>query len=64
MRAFVQMRQLAFTHKELEQKIAKLGRKYNKQFKDVHEALDLLFQEKQSHVDWENRECIGFKKQE
>ncbi len=34
--------------------------KYNKQFKDVYEALDLLLKDKQSEEDWEDRERIGF----
>lgn len=62
MRAFVQIRQLAIDHKDLEQKIAALERKYNKRFEDVYEALNLLFQEKQQQTNWENRERIGFKK--
>lgn len=61
-RAFVMMRQLALTYKELAEKIAKLERKYNRQFADVYEALDLLLNEKQTHTDWENRQRIGFKK--
>jgi hypothetical protein len=62
MRAFVEMRKFALTHKDLEEKIASLERQYNKEFKDVYEALDLLFQEKQQQTDWESRERIGFKK--
>jgi len=62
MRAFVMLRQVAFSYKEMAHKLAKLERKYNKQFKDVFEALDLLLQERQSEEDWENRERIGYKK--
>jgi hypothetical protein len=62
MRAFVFLRQFALRHKELSEKIKKLERKYNKQFKDVYEALNLLLQENQDQKNWEDREMIGFKK--
>ena len=62
MRAFMQIREFSLTHKELAEKIMKLERKYNKQFKDVYEALNLLLHEKQNEKDWEDRERIGFKK--
>ena len=55
------LRQLALSYTEMANKLAKLERKYNKQFKDVFEALDLLLQERQNEEDWENRERIGFK---
>ena len=58
MRAFVLVRQYASNYKQLADKISKLERKYNKQFKDVYEVMDLLLHEKH----WENRERIGFKK--
>lgn len=59
MRTFVLLREYAFNYKETSEKIAKLERKYNRKFKDIYEALDLLLQEKPG---WENRERIGFKK--
>ena len=59
MRNFVLLREYAFNYKETSGKIAKLERKYNRKFKDIYEALDLLLQEKPG---WENRERIGFKK--
>ncbi len=62
MRAFVQIRQFALTHKDLAEKIARLEHKYNKKFEDVYEALNLLLQENQNQKDWEDRERIGFKK--
>ena len=61
MRAFVAVRQFALTNKELAEKIAKLERKYNRRFKDVYEALNLLLDEKQNEKDWNDRERIGFK---
>lgn len=60
-RAFVALKQFALDHKELAEKIAKLERKYNCQFKDVYEALNLLLDEKQNEKDWKERERIGYK---
>jgi hypothetical protein len=42
MRAFVFIRQYALSHKDLTDKLKKLERKYNRQFKDVYEALNYL----------------------
>ncbi len=36
--------------------------KYNKQFKDVYEAINYLLQRDQIQVAQENRERIGFKR--
>jgi hypothetical protein len=60
MRAFVVIRQYALSHKDLTEKLKKLEQKYNKQFKDIYEALNYLTQEKQKQIDFENRERIGF----
>ena len=62
MRAFVQLRGLVLSNKDLAEKIAKLERKYNKQFKDVYEAINYLVGEKQKQIDFDKRERIGFKK--
>ena len=62
MRAFVLVREFVLTNKELAAKLAKLERKYNKQFKDVYEALNYLMNEKKKLIDFEKRERIGFKK--
>jgi hypothetical protein len=61
-RAFVMLRQLALTYKELALKIGKMERKYNKQFADVYEALDLLLKEKEIEDEWKERKPIGYKK--
>ncbi|MBS1591243.1 MAG: ORF6N domain-containing protein [Bacteroidetes bacterium] len=62
MRAFVFIRQYALSHKDLTDKLKKLERKYNKQFRDVYEALNYLVGEKQKQIDFDKRERIGFKK--
>ncbi len=61
MRAFVLVRQFVLTNKELAAKLAKIERKYNKQFKDVYEALNYLMNEKQKQTEFNDRERIGFK---
>ena len=61
-RTFIMLRQMAIQYKSLEEKIKKLEKKYNRNFKNIYEALTLLLEEKQQHGDWENRERIGFKK--
>ena len=62
MRAFVMMRQYFLERKELAEKIGALERKYNKQVKDIYEALDLLLKVKQTEEDWKNRKQIGYNK--
>lgn len=56
MRAFVQMRRLMETHKELAKKINELESKYDEQFSIVFEAIRQLIQK-----DDEPRNPVGFK---
>ena len=42
MKAFVFLKQYALTHKGLTEKLKELESKYNKQFKDVYEAINYL----------------------
>jgi len=51
MRAFVFMRKYALTHKDLTEKLRELETKYDKQFKDVYDAINFLLQKdkQQSH---------------
>jgi hypothetical protein len=62
MRAFVLLRKYALNYNELDKRIAELELKYNKHFKGIYEALDLLLSDKKEQTDWENRERIGFMK--
>ena len=57
-RAFVKLRELLSTHKELERKILELESKYDKQFKLIFEAIRELMHQEQLD---ENRPRIGFK---
>lgn len=64
MRAFIELRNYTLTHKELVDKIKGLEARYDKQFKDIYEALNYLIQEKQNEVKPAKRQRIGFKKEE
>jgi hypothetical protein len=63
MRSFVLVRQYALSHKDLTEKLKKLERKYNKQFKDVYEALTYLLKKDKQEIDQKKRQRIGFQVQ-
>ncbi|HAQ21056.1 MAG TPA: DNA-binding protein [Prolixibacteraceae bacterium] len=64
MRAFVFMRQYALTHKDLTEKLHELENKYDKQFKDVYDAINFLLQKDIQESDQKQRKRIGFKNDE
>ena len=51
MRAFVFIRQYALSHKDLTEKLKELENKYDKQFKDVYEAINYLLQKDKVETD-------------
>jgi len=61
MRAFVLVREFALTHKKLTIKLQELERRYNKQFKDVYDAINFLLQKDKQAVSQNQRKRIGFK---
>ncbi len=61
-RTFVLIRQFALNYKDLQQKINKLEKKYNSNFKEIFHALNLLLSDKKQLEDFAKRERIGFKK--
>lgn len=61
MRAFVFIRQYALSHKDLTEKLKELETKYNKQFKDVYEAINYLLQKDKQVTEQKERKRIGFK---
>ncbi|MCW5912258.1 MAG: ORF6N domain-containing protein [Cyclobacteriaceae bacterium] len=63
-RAFVFIRQYALSHKELTDKLHELEKKYNKQFKDVYEAINYLLQKDKEVIEYKVRKKIGFKRKE
>ena len=60
MRAFVLVRQFALTNKELTIKLQELESRYNKQFKDVYDAINFLLQKDKQAVSQNQRKKIGF----
>jgi len=60
MRAFVFIRQYALSHKDITDKLKELETKYNKQFKDVYEALKYLLQKDKQETEQRERKRIGF----
>lgn len=61
MRAFVFIRQYALTHKDLTGKLKDFETKYNKQFKDVYEAINFLLKKDKQQKEQNNRKQIGYK---
>lgn len=61
MRAFVFIRQYALSHQYLTQKLKVLEKKYNRQFKDVYEALNHLLKKDEKQIAQINRKQIEYK---
>lgn len=61
-RAFVFLRQYALTHKDLTDKLKELESKYNKQFKDVYEAINYLLNKDKQETEHKERKQIGYRK--
>jgi hypothetical protein len=61
MRTFVLIRQYALTNKELTIKLQELEVKYNKQFKDICDAINFLLQKDKLNSDQNQRKRIGYK---
>ena len=62
MRVFVAVKQLVLGNAELSQKLNELEAKYNKQFKDVYDAIDYLMGIKKADEKQKSRTKIGYKK--
>ncbi len=61
MRAFVLIRKYALSHHDLTTKLKELEEKYNKQFKDVYEAINYLLQKDKQEIAQRERKKIGYK---
>ncbi|MGI8584202.1 MAG: hypothetical protein ACR2KX_18540 [Chitinophagaceae bacterium] len=55
-RTFVLIRQHALQFKELNAKLLLLEKKYNNNFKEIYQALNLLLEDKQQQKDFADRE--------
>ena len=62
MRAFVMIRQWAFTHQELSEKLTALEKQHQQKFKDIDQVLTYLLQKDQTKIKPAPREKVGYKK--
>ena len=60
-RAFIALKEFALNYKELAQKLSEMKRKYNRQFKDVSDAINYLMQIDKQETEQKKRRKIGFK---
>lgn len=60
-RSFIQLRKSAIQHSDMNDKIQKMERHYNRKFADIEQALDFLIQEKSKEQEYSQRRRIGFK---
>jgi len=60
-RAFIALKQFALTNTELNNKLKELENTYNKQFKDVYEAINYLLQKDKQETTQKERKQIGYK---
>ena len=60
-RAFIALKQFALTNTELNNKLKELEKTYNKQFKDVYEAINYLLQKDKQDTSQKERKQIGYK---
>jgi hypothetical protein len=63
-RAFIALKQLSLTHTGLKAQLKELENRYNKQFKDVYEAINYLLQKDKEEIAYKERRRIGFKRNE
>jgi hypothetical protein len=59
-RAFIALKQFALGYKEISKHLEELESKYNKQFKDVYDAINFLLQKDKQAVSQNQRKKIGF----
>lgn len=60
MRAFVFIRRYALSHEDLTRKLIEMESKYNKQFKDIFEAITYLLEKDQQENKQSNQKRIGY----
>ncbi len=61
MRAFVIVKELIFSNKELTQKLQEIETQFNKQFDDIYEAINYLLKKDNQEKQQKNRPEIGYK---
>ncbi|WP_235918584.1 hypothetical protein [Sediminibacterium soli] len=58
--AFISLRQLGQQYTELAQKLSRLEKSNQEQFRDIYKALNYLVEKKQQQEDFSKRRRIGF----
>lgn len=61
-RAFISLKQFVLSYSEISNKLKELENKYDKNFKDVFEAINYLLNKEQQEKEQKERTKIGFKK--
>src|ERR1035437_5276249 len=61
LRAFIALKQFALSHKDLTEQLKEMENRYNKQFKDVYEAINYLLQKDKQETEQKERKRVGFK---
>ena len=61
MRTFVLIREHAMRYKDLQEKLEKLEKENDKNFKEIYSALNLLIEDRMQKANLDKRERIGFK---
>lgn len=59
--AFIILKEFAMNYKEIDDKLKELENTYNKQFKDVYEAINYLIQKDKQETNQKERKQIGYK---
>jgi len=59
--AFIALKEFASGYKEIDKRLKELEESYNKQFKDVYEAIDYLLQKDKQQASQKQRKQIGYK---
>ena len=60
-RAFITLRQVIGKNTEIESKLSELENKYDRQFEDIHQALNYLLKKEELETNQKERKPIGYK---
>ncbi len=63
-RAFITLKQFVLSYKELSGKLQELENKYDKQFKNVYDAINFLLKKDNQEIEQKQRKRIGYKNDE
>ncbi len=61
--AFIALKEFSITYKELAEKLNELENKFDKQFKDVYDAINFLLQKDNQETAQKQRSRIGYRKE-